>query len=59
MVTPTTYLREVVREIKKVSWPSREQTQNMTLLVIVASLIVGLYIGILDYIFQRIITAIL
>jgi preprotein translocase subunit SecE len=59
MVTPTTYLREVIQEIKKVTWPSREQTQNMTILVIIASLIVGLYIGLLDYIFQQIITAIL
>ncbi len=59
MVSPTTYLREVVQEIKKISWPTREQTQNMTLLVIAASVIVGLYIGLLDYIFQRLIATML
>jgi preprotein translocase subunit SecE len=57
MVNPTTYLQEVVREIKKISWPTREQTQNMTLLVVIASVTVGLYIGLLDYIFQRIVAA--
>jgi preprotein translocase subunit SecE len=57
MVNPTTYLQEVVREIKKISWPTREQTQNMTLLVVVTSVTVGLYIGLLDYIFQRIVAA--
>lgn len=59
MVSPTTYLREVVQEIKKISWPTREQTQNMTLLVIAASVIVGLYIGLLDYVFQRLIATVL
>jgi preprotein translocase SecE subunit len=57
MVNPTTYLQEVVREIKKISWPTREQTQNMTLLVVVTSVTVGLYIGLLAYIFQRIVAA--
>lgn len=59
MVSPTTYLREVVQEIKKISWPTREQTQNMTLLVIAASVIVALYIGLLDYVFQRLIATML
>lgn len=59
MANPTTYLQEVAREIKKISWPTREQTQNMTLLVIGVSVIVGLYIGILDYIFKQLIAVII
>ncbi len=51
MFKPAEYLREVVREIKKVSWPSREQTQTNTLLVLVVSIIIGLYIGVLDFVF--------
>lgn len=47
------YLREVWREAKKVSWPKKQKTQDMTLLVIVVSLIVGIYIGILDFIFEK------
>lgn len=59
MVTPTQFFREVTQEIKKVSWPSREQTMTMTALVIFASVGVGLYIGVLDFLFERLVSAIL
>lgn len=55
----SSYINEVIREIKKVTWPSRKQTQDMTLLVIGVSLVVGLYIGALDFIFQKLMTGIL
>ncbi len=53
MFKPAEYFREVIREIKKVSWPSREQTQTNTLLVLVVSIIIGLYIGVLDFVFAK------
>jgi len=59
MLKVTTYISEVSREIKKVTWPSKKQTQNMTLLVIGVSLVVGLYIGLLDTIFQKLMASIL
>lgn len=49
----TKYLNEVVSEIKKVTWPTKKQTIDKTILVVVASLVVALYIGGLDYIFQQ------
>ncbi|OGJ15612.1 MAG: preprotein translocase subunit SecE [Candidatus Pacebacteria bacterium RIFCSPHIGHO2_01_FULL_46_16] len=52
----TTYLREVVREIKQVTWPTRQQTIDKTLLVIAVSVIVSLYLGIVDALLQRFIT---
>lgn len=55
----SSYINEVIREIKKVTWPSRKQTQDMTLLVIGVSVVVGLYIGALDFIFQKLMTGIL
>ena len=58
MLKVTTYIKEVVREIKKVTWPSKKKTQDMTLLVIGVSLAVGLYIGLLDNIFQKIMASI-
>lgn len=48
------YFGEVVRELKKVSWPDKKQTINQTFLVIVVSLLVALYIGSLDFAFQQI-----
>lgn len=56
MVSPVVYVREVIQELKKVSWPSVETTRNMTILVIVVSLIVGVYLGVLDFILQRLVT---
>jgi preprotein translocase subunit SecE len=45
------FLDEAWSELKKVSWPSREQTRNLTVLVVAVSLIVGLYITVFDTIF--------
>lgn len=55
MVSPTQYFREVIQELKKVSWPSRIQTQEKTLVVLATSLVIGLYLGLADYIFQQIV----
>jgi preprotein translocase subunit SecE len=52
----TKYLREVVRETKQVTWPTRQQTIDKTMLVIAVSVIVSLYLGILDTLLQRFIT---
>jgi len=59
MLDPVGFIREVGRESKKVTWPTRKQTQNMTLLVIGVSVAIGLYIGLLDAFFQRLLAGIL
>ncbi|MDH4143331.1 MAG: preprotein translocase subunit SecE [Chloroflexota bacterium] len=46
------YFDEVWSELKKVSWPTREQVRNLTVLVFAISFVVGLYITVLDQIFQ-------
>jgi preprotein translocase subunit SecE len=51
---PVQYLSEVREELKKVSWPSREQTIEKTTLVIVVSIFVGAYIGVLDFVFTQV-----
>jgi preprotein translocase subunit SecE len=59
MFSLTAYIRETIQEIKKVSWPSQQQTIEMTILVIAVSVIVGAYIGLADYIFQSLLKFIL
>jgi preprotein translocase subunit SecE len=49
------YFDEVWSELRKVSWPTREHVRNLTVLVFAISLVVGLYITILDQIFRGII----
>lgn len=44
-----TYFKEVKAELVHITWPSREDTQFLTGIVLGGSLLVGLYIGGLDY----------
>jgi preprotein translocase subunit SecE len=46
------FIDEAWSELKKVTWPTREQVRNLTVLVFTISLVVGLYITVLDAIFQ-------
>ena len=50
----TKFLREVKVELKKVSWPGRAEISGSTGVVIVHVIIVAIYLGVLDYILQRI-----
>ena len=53
---PTTkFFRESLSELKKVHWPSREQTTQMTIIVIVVSLATGGILGGLDFGFAQLI----
>ena len=49
------YFDEVWSELRKVSWPTREHVRNLTVLVFAISLVVGIYITVLDAFFQSII----
>jgi preprotein translocase SecE subunit len=46
-------------ELRRVQWPNRKQTTQMTGVVLVFVLIAGGYLGLLDAIFSRIITQII
>ena len=45
------YLDESWSELKKVHWPTRQQTVNLTVLVFVVSFVVGVFISICDAVF--------
>lgn len=47
------YLQEVKAEMNKVTWPSRNDVVNLTILVIIVSVIIGIYIGGLDFAFTN------
>lgn len=48
------YIQQVVTELKKVTWPNKEQTINKTVLVVIVSAVAAIYIGALDYMLQQI-----
>lgn len=54
MINPTTYFRQTVSELKQVSWPSRAATTQLTIIVVAISILVGAYVGGLDYLFTSI-----
>ncbi len=53
------YLKAAIAEIKKVSWPTKKETMQYTILVIVLSLAVAALLGGLDYIFNWLIQKLL
>jgi len=53
------FLNEVKEELRKVAWPSREQTIRYTILVVIVAVAVGLFLGGLDYILTAITAALL
>ena len=50
----TAFLKEVRLEMKKVNWPTRQETMKYTLLVIGVSLAVAIFLGGIDFIFTAI-----
>jgi len=42
------YLKEVRQELSKVVWPSRSDTIKLTTIVLVASVLISIYVGLLD-----------
>ena len=47
------FVDESWSELKKVTWPTRPQVRNLTILVLAVSLAVGLYITFFDFIFTE------
>jgi len=56
---PLAFLREVRSEMEKVSWPSKNEAIRLTAIVILASLIMGAFIGSLDLIFTKLMAILL
>jgi preprotein translocase subunit SecE len=53
------YVTESWAELKKVAWPTRETVTRLTLLVIAVSFAVGVYIFVLDRVFQTVMSLVL
>lgn len=51
------FASDVVAEMKKVSWPTKEQLRESTIVVIVVTIIITAITWLFDTIFTKIITA--
>lgn len=57
--TPLEYLQSIKVELRQVKWPTNQQALKLTLIVILVSLAVGLYISGLDVLFTKFIQSII
>jgi preprotein translocase SecE subunit len=45
------FIAEAIVELRKVSWPTVEQTRNLTVLVFTVSFLVGVFVMVFDQLF--------
>lgn len=57
-MNPVTYLRDVRTELGRVTWPKKDEVAKLTATVIILSAIVGLYLGGLDVLFTKLLSAV-
>lgn len=55
----TSFLKDARGEMKKVTWPSKNDLYKTTVAVIVSSIIFGIYLFGVDFVFSRLIKEIM
>ena len=53
------FITEALTELKKVSWTTRKDLLDSTWVVLVSSALLGLYIGVVDFILARVMTTLI
>ncbi|HVZ58630.1 MAG TPA: preprotein translocase subunit SecE [Patescibacteria group bacterium] len=53
MTSPVAFFTQTYDEVKKVVWPTREQLIRLTFIVLFISIVVGLYIGGIDFVLTK------
>jgi preprotein translocase subunit SecE len=51
----TEYLKDTRGELRKTSWPTREQATNLTLIVLAVTVVMAAFLGALDFVFAQLI----
>ena len=57
--TPAQFVRQVKQEISKITWPTKAETMQGSVIVIVMSVLIALFLFVIDMIFARIIQVVL
>ena len=47
------YVRETRGEIRKVTWPTRQESQRLTAIVLGVTALMALFLGVLDFMFSN------
>ncbi len=51
----TEYLKDTRGELRKTSWPTREQATNLTLIVLAVTIVMAAFLGALDFVFAQVV----
>lgn len=51
--TITRFLRETRSELRKVTWPSRQEATNLTVIVLAVTVTMAASLGLIDYLFSK------
>ncbi|MDP6666649.1 MAG: preprotein translocase subunit SecE [Dehalococcoidia bacterium] len=52
------FFSEVFSELRKVTWPTRQEATRLTLMVIALSTAIGILLGLIDMLFSRLVSII-
>jgi len=53
------FITDAISELRKVTWPSREETKRLTTMVVIISVAMGIFLGLIDEVFSTVIDFIL
>jgi preprotein translocase subunit SecE len=53
------WFNETIGELRKVLWPTRKEAINLTIVVLVVSIVMAFFLGGLDFIFARLLNLII
>ena len=47
------YFRETMGELRKVTWPTRQEATNLTIVVLIVISVMSIFLAVLDFIFNK------
>ena len=47
------FLKETIGELRKVSWPTRKEAWNLTVVVLIVLLVMTIFLGTLDLVYSQ------
>jgi preprotein translocase subunit SecE len=53
------YFQDTRAELRRVTWPTRDETRTLTTVIVIVTLVMAAFLGILDYLFQVVVAGVI
>jgi preprotein translocase subunit SecE len=53
------YFKGTRAELRKVTWPTREETKTLTTIIVIVTVAMAIFLGLLDYLFQVVVAGVI